>query len=371
MKIIQIISDTNIGGAGKYLLAFLDNCDKSSFDTEVILPRGSRLARELKLRGVKFTETLYIGDKSFDYRAVSVLKELFTEARPDIVHTHAVMSARLAARLFTKAKIVYTRHSVFDPPKRLTIFPAKQINGLLNGFFCDKIVAVSPAAAKNLTDVGVSPKKIEVIYNGVARLPSLSSKETAKIRESHGLSTGDFVCSIVARLVDIKGHEYVLSAARLLIEKAPDVKFLIVGTGPLLKEIKEQAAELKNVVVAGFIKEIDEIMNITDVQLNASYGTEATSLSLLEGMSIGKPAVATDFGGNPYVIRDGENGLIIPQKDAEAMAEAILRLRRDRELYEKMSKRANDIYLEDFTARKMTRKICELYESLAGNAGER
>lgn len=81
-----------------------------------------------------------------------------------------------------------------------------------------------------------------------------------------------------------------------------------------------------NLCFAGFVEDVTPLMNITDIQVNASYGTEATSLSLLEGMSLGIPAVVSDFGGNPGVITDGENGLITPQKDADALADALIRL---------------------------------------------
>ena len=84
---------------------------------------------------------------------------------------------------------------------------------------------------------------------------------------------------------------------------------------------------------------VSELLNITDVQANCSFGTEATSLSLLEGMSLGIPAVVTSFGGNPGVIKNGENGFLVPVNNAEKMAEGIEKLLTDEELYEKMRKR--------------------------------
>jgi glycosyltransferase involved in cell wall biosynthesis len=89
-------------------------------------------------------------------------------------------------------------------------------------------------------------------------------------------------------------------------------------------------------------------------------------MALLAGMSLGIPAVASDFGGNPHVISDGENGLIFPKKDSAALAKAILKLKEDRQLYEKMSKRAREIYSERFTLDAMGEATYALYEQLLG-----
>ena len=82
----------------------------------------------------------------------------------------------------------------------------------------------------------------------------------------------------------------------------------------------------------GFLSYVEPLMNAMDIQANCSFGTEATSLSLLQGMSLGKPAVVTDFGGNPGVIRDGENGFMVPIKDPAAMADTLHKLMTDESL---------------------------------------
>ncbi|GHU59709.1 glycosyl transferase group 1 [Clostridia bacterium] len=363
MKIIQVISDSNIGGAGRYLLTFFQGVDKNNFG--VYLPKGSKLIPEIERLGVFYRELDYIAEKSFDRRAVAELRRLLRADAPDIVHTHAAMSARIAAK-FTKAKIVYTRHSVFEPAPRLTKFPLKQVNGSLNNFFSDKIIAVSPAAKDNLTAAGVPPDKIEVIYNGV--FAAKTYQNLSELYAKYGLAETDFVAAIIGRLTPVKGHRYLLQAAEIL-RSHQEIKFIIAGTGECADEILAEvsARNLTNVVFAGFVREIDSIENIMDVQINASYGTEATSLSLLEGMSLGKPAIVSDFGGNPYVIENGVNGFVTAQKDPKAIAEKILILKQNKHLYAKMEKSAIEIYKTKFTAEKMTAEILDLYERVLKN----
>ena len=175
IKVIEVSSDSNIGGAGKCILTFLKNYDRDKFDVSVVLPENSLLKPEAEALGVKVYEVKHLAEKSLDIKAIKILKELFKELKPDVVHTHASMSARIAAKLLN-IKVVYTRHSVFPPSKLISKFPGKLINGMVNNGTADKIIAVAEAAKDNLTATGVSEKKISVILNGVETLVPYSSE---------------------------------------------------------------------------------------------------------------------------------------------------------------------------------------------------
>lgn len=365
IKVIEVSTDTNIGGAGKCLLTYLENYDKDKFEVSVVLPCNSLLKPLVEAIGVTVYEVSGIAEKSLDFKSVGGLKKLFCELKPDVVHTHASMSARIAAR-FAGAKVVYTRHSVFPPSPKISKGIGKVINGTVNNYFADEIIAVAEAAKDNLTDTGISENKITVVLNGVKGLPMLSDDEKAKIRERFGVGDKK-VISIVARLEDIKGHDYFIQAADMLLKRGIDAKFVIAGTGSYEEHLKQSVKDINrcdDIIFTGFISDVDKLMSITDIQCNASYGTEATSLALLEGMSLGIPAVVSDFGGNPGVIKNGENGFLFPEKNAEAMAEAVYKLCADDVLYNKMSKKAVEIFNETFTAQAMTRNIEKVYMSV-------
>lgn len=369
MKVLHILTDTNIGGAGKCALTLAKYMNGPGCGVEVILPENSAIRPSFEKIGVPVTEAAWIGERSFHPRAVAALLRLIREKKPDIVHTHAALSGRVAAKMYGRCKIVYTRHSVFDVPEKNRRFPRRQAMGFVNNFFSDAIIAVSPAAKDNLTATGADPKKIHVIMNGAEPVTALGPAERAEIRRVYGIGEGDFVILDAARLVPEKGHEILLNAAKILAEKPlfeKKLKFLIAGSGPEEARLKEKAAAegIPGVIFAGFVEDMDRIFNITDLQVSASYGTEATSVALLQGMSLGIPAAASDFGGNPYVVKNGVNGLLFPSKNAEALAEAIRSLCSDRVMYDKMAKNARKIYEDEFTARIMAERTKALYKQL-------
>ena len=365
-KILNIISDTNIGGAGKVLLTFLRNFDRELYEMAVVLPKGSKLTSEIERLGVRVIPSDGISDKSFDIVAIKRMYRLFKQEKPDIVHTHACLSARIAARLYGKCKIVHTRHSIFDEPAYKRAFPYKQVFGFINNRCSDIIIAVSPVVKIDLVEKGTSQRKIVVVYNGVDALSPLTKSERRSVRLRYNLSEMDFVCGIVARLESVKGHEYVLKAAQLLSLEDKDIKFLIVGTGTQEFELRNTAEKngVTNCIFTGFVEDIREIMGILDLQINASYGTEATSISLLEGMSLGIPAVVSDFGGNPYVINDGINGLLFESRDYAEMCKAIQAVKASEKDYQHYSSRALEIYNEKFTSKAMTAGVENVYRSL-------
>lgn len=369
IKVLEVSSDSNIGGAGKCIITFLKYFDRSRFDVSVVLPTGSLLKPEAEALGVKVYEMDNLAEKSLDFKAIKSLRKLFRKLKPDVVHTHASMSARIAAKQ-CGIKIVYTRHSVFEPSKKISVGPGKVINGIVNNATADRIIAVAEAAKDNLTATGVSDKKIEVILNGVEALMQFDYEKRQQARESFGIKPDETAVALVARLTEVKGHKYFVESAKILKERGYKIKFMIAGTGDTEAELKQQIKSegLENtVVMTGFLTDVQPLMNAMDIQGNCSFGTEATSLSLLQGMSIGKPAVVTDFGGNPGVIKDGQNGFLVPIKDSKAMADAIQNLIDDKALYERMTENAKRIYQTSFTAEVNTRRIEKVYSSLVNN----
>ncbi|MBQ4350419.1 MAG: glycosyltransferase [Clostridia bacterium] len=365
MKILNILSDSNIGGAGRLLVHYLRNFDRARFDGWVALPKGSALIPSVRETGFPVIELEYGADQSWDRRSVGELRRVIRELRPDIVHCHSSLSGRVAAWLEHVPGRFYTRHSVFPPSKKLTTFPGKQLNGLLNRVLSTDIVAVAEAAKKNLTDTGVPADMITVIINGVEPLREVTPAECEALRDALGVGRDDFVCGIVARLEDYKGHSYLLEAAKAVLAAHPATDFLIVGDGSQADALKKQAADLGitgNVLFTGFTDDVAPYYGIMDLNLNCSWGTEATSLALAEGMSAGVPAVATTYGGNPCMIEDGKNGLLVPEKDPGAMAAAILSLIDDPARLADLSAAARRVYAEKFTARAMTEQLEAMYE---------
>ena len=217
IKVLNIISDTNIGGAGRVILNYLKYANRDEFDTFVALPKGSLLIGPLNESGVKVIEVDGIADKSFDKADISKLEKVIKDIKPDIVHTHGSLSGRIAAKK-CKVKIVYTRHSVFPLSWKIKYFPGKLVNKLVNEYYSDRIIAVSPAAKDNLTDGGISGNKITTIMNGVSPVEKLGVEEVAKVKTSYGINDDEFVMLLLARIEEYKGHLSVVEAAKKLKE---------------------------------------------------------------------------------------------------------------------------------------------------------
>lgn len=366
INVCNVISDKNIGGAGKCILTFLKYHSKDKINLTVILPQGSLLVPRIQELGGHYIEIDGLGDKSLDLSCVGKLKKIFKSIKPDIIHTHAAMSAKIAGKLYGKAKIIYTRHSVFEPSPLISAGIGKIINGTVNNYLSDKIIAVAEAAKKNLTDTGICDNKITVIKNGVEPIAKLNSDIVKEERYKYGIDDDVFLIGIAARLTEVKGHTIILEALKMLIDNHLNVKLIIAGTGEYESEIVNKINELglkDSVIMAGFINDVTRFMNMLDLNINASFGTEATSLSLLEGLSIGLPCVVSDFGGNPGVVYDGVNGFLFESKNYLMLYEKIKSIVTDKALLLKLKTGAKDVFEKEFKAEIMTAKTEELYFS--------
>lgn len=368
IKIINVISDMNIGGAGKCLIYFANHFDKDKFDVSVILPKGSALIDELKNTPMKIIEIDGLKNKSWDFKSLWKLIRIFKKEKPDIVHTHASFTARLAAKLFKNIKIVYTRHCAYPVSNKIKKGIGHYFYKYMNEFYADRIIAVGNAAEENLLDGGINPEIIETFFNGVEKVKESSDEAKKKLKEEYGIKDDEKVIGIIARLEEVKGQDTFIEAAKILLEeKKLKSKFFILGNGNEEERLKQKVKDLglsQDIIFTGFVKNVGDFLNIFDVQVNCSFGTETSCLSLLEGMSIGVPAVATNYGGNPYLIKDGENGYIVPIKSARDVAEAVYRILTFDEIRNHMIEKSKEIYEEKFTIDIYTKNVERVYEEM-------
>ena len=364
IRVLNIISDTNIGGAGRVILNYLRYTDKSKFETLVAIPKGSLLKKPLEEAGVTIYEVEGMADRSFHRDDVKVLRELIKQVKPDLVHTHGALSGRIAAR-FSGVPVVYSRHSAFPVPAKIKYPPGRWVNKLINEFFADHIIAVSPATRDNLTEGGISEKKITVVMNGVAPVEETTPEQRKALKAELGIPEDACVFGILARIEDYKGHLYLVSAARELKERGyTNFRVLIAGTGDFEQDVHDAVivCGVADVVqMLGFRSDVKELLNICDCQLNASYGTEATSMALLEGMSLGLPSVVSDYGGNPWLVEHGVNGLVFPSKDSHALCDCLEQIMNSADRGAQMGRKAKKIFQEGFTGEVFARNTEKVY----------
>lgn len=365
IKILNIITDSNIGGAGRCLLNYMRYCDKTQFDTAVVLPTGSDLKPDLLALGTRLIELPGIAEKSFSLGAIRAMVEIIKQEKPDIVHTHGSFSGRIAAKR-CKALVVFTRHSGFTPPGYLKKGPLHALHGALQCHYADKVIAISPFTAQNLMDGGIPESRIAVMMNGVAPLERPSPEVQRELRQRWNIPDGIFTAGILARLEPYKGQMLLLDAAKILLDRGRDFRILIGGAGSQEQELREKIKELglsEQVKMVGFVKNVAEFLSVLDVQVNSSY-VEASSLSVIEGMTLSVPTVASNCQGNPWLVDDGISGLLFESGDPKDLAEKLTLLMDDPEKPAALGRGARCEYEKRFTGEIYTKNVEDVYRNM-------
>ena len=360
IKVLHVLTDRNIGGAGRWLLYYLKYHDRNEFEVKAVLPHDSLLVSAVKALDVPVIAMEEMEDKSFDKKAMKALVQLFKEEKPDIVHTHASMTARMAARAAFVPSVFNTKHCMESAPGLL---PKKLVRREVNAAFSDKIIAVSRAVRRSMVHAGTSPEQIAVVYNGIEPIAIPTAEEKEALLQTYGGKAGEKAVGMVARLEEVKDHETFLLAAQNVLENRKDVRFYIVGDGSLRDELERRVYELgisSNVTFTGFVKDVEKIEAALDIAVITSKA-EALCLSIIESNIAGVPAVGTDSGGVREVIKHGETGYLVSVGDSDRLAERIEELLADdakrKAFGEHAKKRAESMFMAD----QMTKRIEKLY----------
>jgi glycosyltransferase involved in cell wall biosynthesis len=233
----------------------------------------------------------------------------------------------------------------------------------------DKIIAVSEAARKaEIESSNVPSDKVVTIYNGLDPSPfTLHSDETGQeFRKSFGIPDDALLLGAIGRLHPAKGFNDLITAMTLLKTETNSVRLLFVGEGELLNQLKLQ---VHNNNLSGTIKftglrnDIPEILSALDVLVSPSLW-EGLPNVVLEAMASGKPVVATSVGGTPEAVVDGKTGLLVPPRNPEALATAILRLLGNSELRTRMGHAGRERVLNHFSIQRMVKRTEQLYQEL-------
>ncbi len=361
IKVMQILTDTNIGGAGIWLLNFLKSYDREKYDVFVALPPKSALADRVSALNVPIVEIAGIEDCSFSLPAVRRIMNVIKKEKPKVVHTHASLSARIAAKL-CNVPVVHTRHCLEDKKA----FPKNIIYKLINSALSDHVIGVSKAVTDNLIQDGIKEDKLSLVYNGITPLRRYNEEERKKVRQEFGIPQNAVVVGIVARLEEVKNPLLFVKAAKIVAEKVPDVFFLIVGEGSLRQKVEAAARPIADKVhITGYLTDVERAYNAMDI-LTLTSIKEALSISLLEGQSIGLPVISTDSGGPAEIITPTANGILTPNGDETALADAIVHLIQNPEKRDIFGKIGKNMVINNFGSSAMADAIAKIYESLTG-----
>jgi glycosyltransferase involved in cell wall biosynthesis len=301
--------------------------DPSRCRVSLVSLRRRDLSEEtLDALGIDIT---YLAKSRFDPTTLLALLKVIDARQPDVLHLHgygATTFGRIAAAM-RRLPVVLHEHA------NLTSTPWYQrVADRALARYTDVAIAVSKSTADFVINARlVPPDRVKIVYLG-APLDEFSRvlppDEVAESRRAIGAAPDDLVIGTITRLHDSKGNEYLVDAARLVLDARPKARFYLFGEGPLREPLEAQARRLHlgdRFVFGGFVRDVARTLAAFDLSVFPSLW-EGTPLTVFEALASGRPIVATDADGLVDVLTDGRDADIVPRRDARALADAIVRL---------------------------------------------
>jgi L-malate glycosyltransferase len=230
----------------------------------------------------------------------------------------------------------------------------------------DCFIAASEAIRQMLISDGVPADHTVTVHEGID-VEHVAAAPPVNVHETFWLPHRAPVVGNVAALVPHKGQRYLVDAAHLVVQEMPDVRFIILGEGELREHLEKQVHEYhleKHVLLPGFRTDVLGCIKGFDVFAMSSV-TEGLGTSLLDAMACGRPIVATAAGGIPEIVEDGVNGLLVPPRDARALARAIVDALKNEALRRRLGAAGLARVNERFTVERMVAETVSVYARVA------
>jgi glycosyltransferase involved in cell wall biosynthesis len=373
VPILYVIPRMAIGGAQRHLVEVLRRLDRRRFAPALCCLATDRgdafdLLDEVRALDVPIVDAglRNVANGLIRPHTLAQVVRVAGEARRrrvQVVHSYlhdANWFGTLAGRLAGVPAVIVSKRSMDVYARRRDLSVCRVSNRLAH-----RVTAVAEAVREHVHRVEGCPReKITVIPNGVDADQFTATPAAAD--ELRGLAGDGRLVGTITRLVWKRGHEQLLQAAGLIATREPGARLLVVGDGPLRPKLEAQARDIGlngAVRFLGAVPRAARLLPHLDVFVLSSVW-EGMSNGLLEAMAAGRPVVATRVGGNPEVVVDGQTGLLVPPGDAEAMADAVLRLLRDAALAQRMGQAARRRVEAEFTLPRMVRRMEDLYDEL-------
>ncbi len=380
MRIAHIITRMIIGGAQENtLLNCLDLVRE--YDDDVLLITGPALGPEGDLLSQGRAGELPVQvlpslrraiHPKWDWLASREIRKALVGFQPEVVHTHSAKGGLLGRQAAWKLKVPAVVHTIHGAP-----FHPYQ-SRLAREFFCrcerwasarcHRLISVADAMTDLMVESGVAPReKFTTIYSGMDVEPFTRAKEQRQeTRRKYGFNDEHVVIGKIARLFHLKGHQDLITAAIPVVQRQPNVRFLLVGDGILRETLSQRISELglsKHFVFAGLVppSEVPALIGGMDALVHASY-REGLARALPQALIAGLPVVSYDVDGAREVTLTGQTGILVPAQDISALSQALEMLAVDEEKRWRMGREGQRRFTEQFDHRTMTARVREVYQ---------
>jgi glycosyltransferase involved in cell wall biosynthesis len=367
--VLWLVKGLGAGGAERLLVSLARVADHDHFEYVVgyVLPRKTAFRPALEAAGVRVVCLSEPGSGRLGW--IRRLRRMLAAERFDIVHTHSPVVAgvvRVVARLSPRRGrpvLVSTEHNSWAS----YLWPTRLLNASLHALD-DRRFAVSSQARDSMWPP--LRRGVEVLVHGVVLEDYAGMRHRREAeREKLGLAPTSVVVSTVANLRREKGYPELMAAAADVLRREPSTVFLAAGQGTLEAQLRAEHRRRHLGDGFRFLGQVDDIpalLAASDVFVLPSR-FEGTPIAIMEALCMGLPIVATTVGGIPEQVRDGEQGVLVPPRDPEALARALLTLVRDPELRSRMSEAA-ERRGADYDIRRAAARMERAYLSLVGDS---
>ncbi len=387
IKVLHIITRMDMGGSAQntldtclrldhreYAVTLMHGLSRESDMTAAERTQVRKRVAKARQRGVRIISLAQLVrriDVIKDIRAFFHMLQHIRRMRPVIVHTHtskAGFLGRTAAWLAGVPIIVQTPHGHvfyghFGPAASKFFLLLERLAAGIT----DRLVALTEQERSDYVKYKVAPdKKLAIIHSGVdlQRFQAKTGKDAGS-KERSDFSSDRVVIGFVGWLLPIKGVQVLLKALEIVCDNCPQAHLVLVGKGELEAKMKTEVGRLglsENVEFMGWRKDIDKILPLFDIFVLPSLN-EGMGRVLVEAMAAARPIVASDTGGIPDLVQHGENGLLVPPGDHNALARALLQLIRQPDEARRMGRRGRHLSTA-FSVEKMVKRIEGLYAEL-------
>ena len=368
LSILHIIEAPMWTGAMSQTLATVVGLKRRGHEVTLATTPGSILwgradAEGINLVGVELRSEL-------NPFAVARLASIVRSRRIQVIHAHRAHAHSIGLLLawVTGRPLVVSRRTTLEPRSN----PGSRIK--YRSRSVTRIVAISEAVASVLVDFGVRRDRIAMIHSGVDTTIYSPGRDGSSVRTEFGLAPHVPLVGMMANAYGpSKGHDTFLEAARMILSDMPGAVFVLAGhhtDRPPLREVAAELGIVDSVVFAGYRTDVPDILASLDVSVNCPRSREGLSVAVMEALATGVPVVATDVGGIPELVRNGETGLLVAPGDSEALAGAVTRLLSDRDLASRLAAAGTSFVQEHLTVGHMVNAIARLYGDVLAETGK-
>ena len=363
IKVLHLTTHLNIGGITSYIFLLGRGIDHDRYELNV-LSSGGEMTSRFRENGIKTFEIPFRTKSELSpklYRAIPKVIRLIREEKIDLLHAHTRVTQVMAwwIQKLTGVPYVSTCHGFYK----------RRLGRLLLPAWGECVIAISEPVADWLSrGFHVPEDRISTILNAID-IQDLEARTAKKnpdsIRAEWKLRTNAPVIGIVSRIVEDKGHEYLLRAVAALKDRYPHIKLLVVGEGPFQNKLKQLSQSLdvgQNATFIGTMEDVTKALAVIDIFVLPAVWREGFGLSIVEAMALRKPVIVTNIWALNALVHDHINGLLIPPKDVESLARAIVELIENQELREKIGLCAYETVKREFSIDRIVHEIGRLYE---------